>query len=487
MKTIDLYLFLTSYIWTVAIANLAELFSKRKAGSVIPNVLAVGLLIANTAIGDHIDAERGYLEVLRYLINQRDVSSLIALLMGCAAGFIWLTRITPATDFSAEDYGRRRGLWLAMSMFLVVACGHAFIWSEVSGTTRHAVSVSAPEFEIEEIAVLDDQPLRIAVDDEGSVYVCFDYFKKHGAWGGAVIRFRQNSETGEFERKTVVESPLLARCYGLLVRDGDLYVSRAGYFPEARMGQVSYLASGAITQLRDLDGDGYYEYAHDVITGLPGVRAPDTMQQNNGIAFGSDGSLYVTNASAADRTLDEHPWGGSILRYNPDFAGPEIVAKGFRNPWTIAIGPDGALFVTDSDVDENPGDEINHVIPGEHYGHPFVIPNEQHVKAIGFRDPVFVGEREAVFLGLVYTTAPTLPDHYRDCMYVTDFRRNQVLRLELKRAGDTYQVSNSERFLSIPTPVDMAITPSGDMFVISRRAQKLYRVRLKNKSADGKE
>ena len=68
-----------------------------------------------------------------------------------------------------------------------------------------------------------------------------------------------------------------------------------------------------------------------------------------------------------------------------------------------------------------------------------MIPNEAGVEAIGFRDPILVGERETVFLGLVYATSPALPEEYRNCMYVTDFRQNRVLRLQLKRSGDTYQ------------------------------------------------
>ena len=222
-------------------------------------------------------------------------------------------------------------------------------------------------FTIEKVADFDDEPLRVIAGDDGDIFVCYDYFKKHGAWGGLVLRFHEDAESGVLDGRTVVESPILARCYGLAVRDGDLYVSRSGFYPKTLMGQVSYEATGAVTQLKDLDGDGYFEYAHDVITGLPGVRAPDTMQQNNGMVFGPDGSLFVTNAGAADRTLDEHPWGGAILRYEADFSGPEVFARGFRNPWSIAFGPDDELFVTDSDVDKNPGDEINHMVAGAHY------------------------------------------------------------------------------------------------------------------------
>ena len=95
-----------------------------------------------------------------------------------------------------------------------------------------------------------------------------------------------------------------------------------------------------MTQLRDIDGDGYFEFAHDIVTGLPGSRGPETMHQNNGIAFAEDGSLFIACASSGDRTLDEHPWGGTVLRVSPDFATTEVFARGFRNPFGIAFGPD---------------------------------------------------------------------------------------------------------------------------------------------------
>ncbi|MCA9172795.1 MAG: PQQ-dependent sugar dehydrogenase, partial [Planctomycetales bacterium] len=191
----------------------------------------------------------------------------------------------------------------------------------------------------------------------------------------------------------------------------------------------------------------------------------------------SDGSLFVTNASAADRTLDEHPWGGTILRFPPDFSAPEIYARGFRNPWEIDLGPDDEVFVTDSDVDKNPGDEINHVQSGAHYGHPFVIPNEPGVHPEGFVDPVFVGERESVFLGMTYATSARLPEKFRNCIYVADFRQDRILRVVLGRAGETYKAEDVQPFAFVPSPIDIVATGDGEFFVISRRAKQLYRIR----------
>lgn len=480
MTTLDLYFFLTGYTLTVAAAAVAEYLRRREPKFLITVAVALAVIPVNAVAGSYLDPDRTIVGILWNLIKVRDFSVVVALLMGVAAALVWSTRYIVRLDTSTRSIRSwLEPTLLAVSIGVVVLCGQAYIWKELLGITRHAVSVHAPEFVIEKIADLDDQPLRLAASDDGVIYICHDYFMKHGAFGGAIIRLSPDPESGKFREKIVVESPFLTRCYGLALRDGDLYVSRSGFFPQAFMGEVSYQSTGAVTQLKDLDGDGYFEYAHDVVTGLPGMRAPDTPQQNNGLVFATDGSLFVSNAVAADRTLDEHPWGGTILKFSPDFTHSQVYAKGFRNPWTIAIGPDDQLFATDTDVDKNPGDEINHVVQGGHYGHPFVIPNEAGVEAIGFNEPILVGEPETVFTGMAYATSPSLPETYRNCLYVTDFRQNRVLRMRLERSGDTYKVAGIYPFASMPSPVDIAVTPAGEFFLISRRAQKVYRIRPK--------
>jgi glucose/arabinose dehydrogenase len=306
--------------------------------------------------------------------------------------------------------------------------------------------------------------------------VSYDYFEDWGDMGAAIVQLLPEKATGQFEQRIVADSTILMRTYGLAVRDGDLFVSRSGMRAKATMGRITYESTGAVTQLKDLDRDGYFEYAHDVVQGLPGARGPDTMQQNNGIAFGPDGSLYVTCGCAANRDLDEHPWGGVILRTQPDFSRTDIFARGFRNPFGIALGPDGELFVTDNDIDENPGDELNHVIEGEHYGHPFVVPKQDHVTPVGFRSPIFVGDLESNLLGLAFATSSSLPEKYRDCLYVTDLMQNTVWRMTLARDEDTYQVTGVSPFATVSSPVDIAITGEGVFYVLSRRSKAIYRI-----------
>jgi hypothetical protein len=403
-----------------------------------------------------------------------------------AAALTWLLA-QPHSAFPVSNQGPRPLLTsvavhgvLAASLVGVFASAQLFIWKDVRGIQLDpVVRVYAPEFVIEKVADLDFLPIRLTVSESGQVFVAYSYFETWGDMGGAIIELRPDGPNSTSQTRIIADSPLLLRSYGLAARDGDLYVSRTGIASHANKGRISYDATGAITRLRDLDGDGYFEYADDLVTGLPGSRGPDTMHQNNAITFAPDGSLFVTSGSSDDRALDDHPWSGTILRCSPDFSHVEVFAEGFRNPFGMIIGPEGELFVTDNDVDESPGDELNHVVRGAHYGHPFVVPKELHVAPSGFHEPILVGEHESNFLGMAYATSKELPSEYRHCIYLADYMQNRIDRLKLERAGDTFRVTDIQPFASVSSPVDVAVSPSGDFYCISRRTQNVYRIRLK--------
>lgn len=373
---------------------------------------------------------------------------------------------------------------MSSSMVGIVICGFAFLWQSTRGVARDPFArVNAKEFEIARIAKFDHAPIRVAAQDRNNIFVCYDYFEEAGTVGGGILQLTAG-ETGAFQKRLVAESPLLMRCYGLAVRDGEIFVSRSGINAHAKQGNIVFDNFGAVTRLLDLDGDGYFEFYDDLVTGLPGARGPDTMQQNNGICFDSSGDLFITTASAADRGLPDHPFDGAVLRI-PMQAGSldnlqaEVFARGFRNPFGIAFGPDSSLFVTDNDIDENPGDELNHVVQGAHYGHPYAVAEENSSADSGFREPILVGEDEWNFLGIAYTDSEALPPAFRHCLYIADFMQHAIWKMRLESEGDTYKISSVEKFASVSSPIDIAITAQGDFFVLSRNTRNLYHIHLR--------
>ena len=94
-----------------------------------------------------------------------------------------------------------------------------------------------------------------------------------------------------------------------------------------------------------------------IIITLP--SGADCCHKGGRLAFGADGMLYVTlgdehTASAAQSTADVR---GKLLRYRPDGSVPPdnpfgasdpVFAYGLRNPFGIAVGPDGAIALTNN-------------------------------------------------------------------------------------------------------------------------------------------
>lgn len=492
MSAVDLCVFLLSYTMVVAFVTITGLLRSRSAWSLIAVIVALGAIIVTTASGFYLKPGENYFGILWFLVEERDFSALASLGLGVATALIWVARLIDHSPLANDDVRRRTiqqgcaQILLAASIIGVVFCCQAFIWKEIRGVQRDPlVRVHAPGFVIELAAHFNFSPIRIASADNGCVYLTYDYFQNTGTIGGGVMKLTPEPGKGRFDRKIVADSPMLLRSYGLAVRNGELFVSRAGIFAQANQGKVAYANTGTVTRLRDVDGDGYFEYADDVVTGLPGVRGPSTMHQNNGIAFAQDGSLFVTTASAGDRSLSDQPWEGVILKTNPHFTQTTIYAEGFRNPFGIVIGPDDELFATDNDVDGNPGDELNHIIEGAHYGHPYVVPNEPSVVSTGFRDPVLVGELESNMLGMAYATSASLPEEYRNCIYVADYMKSAILRVKLEKSGDSYRATEVEKFATVSSPIDITITPSGEFFVISRNTQNVYRIRLRDTGKGG--
>lgn len=226
---------------------------------------------------------------------------------------------------------------------------------------------------------------------------------------------------------------------GVLFLDGALYVSHRG--------RVSVVEQGRIVR--------------DIVTGLPS----DGDHQNNQLAAGPDGRIYMGQGTVSNSAvvgvdnyifgwLDRHPrlhetpcrditlvgenfetgnpltpaddrvttgayrpfgtpgrpgeiirgdpkCGGSIVRFNPDGAGFEVVAWGLRNPFGLAFDRAGALWATNHGADVrgsrsifNDPDTMVRVQEGAWYGWPEFFAGEP-VTARRFHAPT---QRAPTFL-----------------------------------------------------------------------------------------
>lgn len=120
-----------------------------------------------------------------------------------------------------------------------------------------------------------------------------------------------------------------------------------------------------------------------LLDGIPGAR-----NHNGGrIAFGPDGTLYVTtgDASQAGLAQDIGSLAGKVLRMNPDGSVPEdnpfpgslVYSYGHRNPQGLAWRPETGQLVTTEHGPSGEGglccrDEVNAIRSGANYGWPVV-------------------------------------------------------------------------------------------------------------------
>jgi glucose/arabinose dehydrogenase len=135
------------------------------------------------------------------------------------------------------------------------------------------------------------------------------------------------------------------------------------------------------------------------------------------VAFSSDGRLFVTlgDNHVAAEAQDHNSVRGKILRYNADGSVPmdnpfgnAVWAVGLRNPFGIAFGPDGTLFVTNNGPSGDAGspstgyDMVDIIVRGGNY---------QWAACYGYSHPISgpcpAGSTEPVWSSESQTVVPT--------------------------------------------------------------------------------
>ncbi|MCY3782640.1 MAG: PQQ-dependent sugar dehydrogenase [Chloroflexi bacterium] len=243
-----------------------------------------------------------------------------------------------------------------------------------------------------------------------------------------------------------------------------------------------------IIRLRDASGSGAADESADVVTGLElDTKVP--FHRNNGIAIGPDGLLYMTLGSTTNSgEIRERPLSASILRSRLDGTGLEKFATGLRNPFGLAFSPDGELFCTDNGPDtrvrrnDDPPDELNHVIEGADYGHArfWGTPPPDS----GTRGPVANLAAHGAAAGLTFFTGPQAGEFDGNVLIAmwgpaggrSSFAHN-ILRARLRRQGDTYTAQVRPFVSSLTRPTDVVVGPHGDLYIADHVGRTIYRLR----------
>ena len=208
-----------------------------------------------------------------------------------------------------------------------------------------------------------------------------------------------------------------------------------------------------------------------VVKGLPG----GTYHNGGGVAFGSDGMLYVSNGEihASDRAQDPNVLGGKVYRYTPDGAIPDdnpfgdspAFAIGLRNPFGLAIDPvTGTPFVTENGPSSF--DEINRIVGGGNYGWPEVSgPSSDPPGSLAgaYQDPLVAYESIIVPTGLAFADPANARSSVAGDLFFATYGDQTIHQLRLNEARDEV-VEDTVMFESREPIVALAWGPRGLYF-----------------------
>jgi glucose/arabinose dehydrogenase len=233
----------------------------------------------------------------------------------------------------------------------------------------------------------------IALAPNGDVYI--------SQRGGNLYHMIDADDDGVFESRAVYADGFDELTGLLFAADGTLYASDRGN----------------VTILRDTDANGVADGRTVIISGLPVGR-----HQNDGLAFGPDGKLYVTLGSTCDDCVERDPRSASILQANADGTGLHVYAKGLRNPYDLVWDSEGRLWATDNGSDDPCAtiDELNLIVDGGDYGWPYAAGG-------GGCNPLTDATPPAADLGL--HTASTGIDVYKGAQFPAEYEGNLFMTL----------------------------------------------------------
>jgi putative heme-binding domain-containing protein len=252
-------------------------------------------------------------------------------------------------------------------------------------------------------------------------------------------------------------------------------------------GQVYVVANGKVSRLIDEDKDGKPDREEVFSTGwVPDAGNTGGGVDAVGLAFDRDGNLYfgLGVANYANAYLIDEKTGrshydlkserGTILRVSPDGKKREIVCTGIRFPIGLAFNRHGDLFCTDQEGETwlpggNPLDELNHILPGRHYGFP--PRDDKLLPGVADEPPVAgYGPQHQSTCGLIFNEARPGqknwgPKAWEDDAIVAGFGRGKLWRTKLVKSPSGY-VSRTWLVAALRMlTVDSAISPSGDLVV----------------------
>jgi putative heme-binding domain-containing protein len=224
-----------------------------------------------------------------------------------------------------------------------------------------------------------------------------------------------------------------------------------------------------VTAFMDDNGDGISDRSEVLVRGLGfDLKFRGADHTVNGMRMGIDGFLYIavgdygaTNAVGKDGArLQLH--GGGVVRVRPDGSGLELVSKGQRNIYDVAVSPEMDLFTRDNTNDGDGWDvRLSHVVLGGEYGYPSLYKKfgdemTQPLADYGGGSPC----------GALFMDEPGFPAGFGRGLYTVEWGRNGIMRHPLTANGASFK-AGQEKFLDVVRPTDMDVDGNGQLYISS--------------------
>jgi putative heme-binding domain-containing protein len=219
------------------------------------------------------------------------------------------------------------------------------------------------------------------------------------------------------------------------------------------------------------DGDGPAKRSEVLVKGIgKDLKFRGADHTTNGIRLGIDGWIYVavgdygfTKAVGKDGKELQFR-GGGIVRVRPDGTELEVVVRGTRNIYDVAIDPLMNLFTRDNTNDGDGWDvRLNHDTPLGHFGYPSLFVN--------FKDEILQPLADyggGAPTGALFMDEPGFPPEVGRTLLTCDWGRNTVYRHPLTAKGATFTIEQAS-FLQLSRPTGIACDGQGRLYVASWR------------------
>jgi putative membrane-bound dehydrogenase-like protein len=258
-----------------------------------------------------------------------------------------------------------------------------------------------------------------------------------------------------------------------------------------------------LIRYRDRDGDDRADGSPDVFLKIKA----GSEHHAHAIQRGPDGWWFLIAGNMAEvtgkyATLSTSPIRkpayGTLLRFQPDLAGGEIVADGFRNAYDFAFHSAGDLFVFDSDGERDVSlpwyrpTRVFHALPGSNAG--WVSRSWKRPDYFPDMPPVVAEFGRGSPTGVTCYRHRQFPEKFQGALFVLDWTFGRVMALPLQKAGSSWSSKPIEFMSGIGqfgfAPTDVVVSPDGSLLVcVGGRGTRgsVYRVRYTGKDNRGQD